>query len=64
MEISAEWILGVVLGLGSIVATLAGIIYKSLNNRLTVQDTIISRLQDDVDRLASGCGIEQCLWKK
>lgn len=64
MEISAEWILGVVLGLGSIVASLAGIIYKSLNNRLTVQDTIISRLQDDVDRLASGCGIEQCLWKK
>lgn len=63
MQVPAEWLLGVLIGLGGVIATLAGIIYKSLSARITVQDTIISKLQDDVDRLSKGCGIASCLWK-
>ena len=63
MEISAEWILGVLLGLGGVIATLAGIIYSSMSKRLEIQDRIIEKLQDDVDRLSQGCGVNECLWK-
>jgi hypothetical protein len=64
MEISPEWILAVLISLGGVIASLAGIIYSSLSRRLAIQDQIIARLQDDIDRLAQGCGISQCLWKR
>lgn len=63
MEISPEWILGTLVGLGGVIATLAGIIYNTTNQRLAMQDKIIERLQDDVDRLSKGCGVNACLWK-
>ncbi len=63
MTIPVEWLLGVLIGLGGVIATLAGIIFKVLSSRIDIQDKIISKLQDDVDRLSKGCGIGACLWK-
>lgn len=62
MTIPVEWLLGVFATLASVIATLAGIIYHSLNSRITTQTGIINKLQDDVDRLSKGCGIKTCLW--
>ncbi len=64
MEISPEWILGVLAILAGVISTLAGIIYKLMVGRLTAQDKIIENLQDDIDRLSKGCGVGQCLWKE
>jgi hypothetical protein len=64
LVIPVSWVLGVVGILGGVIATLAGIIYRSLTDRLTVQDSIIQRLQDDVDRLSKGCGHDACHWRK
>ena len=63
MQVPAEWLLAVILGLGGVIATLAGIIYKSLSQRITDQNKIIEKLQEDVDRLSKGCGVASCLWK-
>jgi hypothetical protein len=63
MEISPEWILGVLAILAGVISTLAGIIYTSLSSRIKDQSKIIDKLQDDVDRLSQGCGVQQCLWK-
>ena len=63
MHIPIEWILGVLALLASVIGTLATVIYQSLSQRIAAQDTIISKLQDDVDRLSKGCGIGSCLWK-
>ena len=63
MTIPVEWLLTVLIGLGGVIATLAGIIFKVLSSRIDIQDKIISKLQDDVDRLSKGCGIAACLWK-
>ena len=63
IEIPIEWILAVLIGLGGVISTLATVIWRSMNKRLEVQDRIITRLQDDVDRLSKGCGIKDCLWK-
>lgn len=63
MEISPEWILGVLAILAGVISTLAGIIYNSLSARIKDQNKIIDKLQDDVDRLSQGCGVQQCLWK-
>ena len=64
MEISPEWILGAIVALGGVIASLAGIIFKLMTSRLTAQDKIIENLQDDVDRLSKGCMIPECLWKE
>jgi len=64
MTIPVEWILGVLLGLGSIIATLAGLLWRTMNNRLEVQDRIIANLQTEVARLSKGCGIESCIWRR
>jgi hypothetical protein len=58
------WILGIFGILGSVIATLASILWATVKDRLTVQDGIISKLQDDVDRLSKGCGQQACLWSK
>jgi hypothetical protein len=63
MEISPEWILGVLLGLAGVIASLAGIIFKLMTARLAIQDRIIEQLQNDVERLSQGCGVPECLWK-
>lgn len=63
MTIPVEWLLSTLLGLGGVIATLAGIIYRTLAGRIAAQDTIIGKLQDDIDRLSKGCGIASCIWK-
>lgn len=63
VEISISWLLGTVGILGSVIATLAGIIYTSLNARLQVQDKIIEGMRIDIDRMSKGCGIEMCHWR-
>lgn len=64
MTIPVEWILGVLLGLGSIIATLAGLLWRTMNNRLEVQDRIIANLQTEVARLSKGCGMDTCIWRR
>lgn len=63
LVVPVSWVLGIIGLLGGVIATLAGIIYRSLTDRLTVQDSIIKRLQDDVDRLSQGCGHDACHWR-
>jgi len=63
LVVPVSWVLGVFGLLGGVIATLAGIIYRSLTDRLSVQDKIIDKLQDDVDRLSKGCGHDACHWR-
>lgn len=71
MNIPVEWVLGVLIGLGGVIAALAKVIWSVMQSRLTAQDKIIeaqtgtiAKLQDDVERLSRGCGHDVCLWKK
>jgi hypothetical protein len=64
MTIPVEWILGVLIGLGSVIATLAGLLWRTMNNRLEAQDRIISNLQTEVARLSKGCGMDSCIWRR
>jgi hypothetical protein len=57
------WILTTIGLLGSVIATLAGIIYSSLSARIATQDKIIKRLQEDIGRMSKGCGLQGCHWK-
>jgi len=57
------WILTCIGGLATVIATLAGIIYASLNSRLAAQDKIIDRLQADIERMSKGCGVKECMWR-
>jgi hypothetical protein len=63
MHINPEWLLATLATLASCIGALAGIIYRSLSGRIAAQDTIIHKLQEDVDRLSKGCGLSSCLWK-
>lgn len=70
MNIPVEWVLGVLIGLGGVIATLAKVIWNVMQSRLTAQDAIIqsqtatiSKLQDDVERLSHGCGHDICHWR-
>lgn len=63
LVVPVGWLIAVIGTLGGIVATLAGIIWTTLKERLSVQDKIIEKLQEDVDRLSKGCGHVQCMWK-
>jgi hypothetical protein len=65
------WILTCILSLAGVIATLAGIIYSSLNSRLCAQDkiidhqtAIIGKLQGDVERMSKGCGADGCHWRR
>jgi hypothetical protein len=63
IELPIGWLLATVGVLGSVIATLAGIIYKSLSARLETQDKIIAGMRLDIERMAKGCGVEACHWK-
>lgn len=63
IEIPIGWILGVLIGSGGVISTLATVMWRSMVDRLKTQDAIIQRMQDDIDRLSKGCGIKECLWK-
>lgn len=70
MNIPVEWVLGVLIGLGGVIATLARVIWNVMQSRLAAQDKIIasqtdtiSKLQDDVERLSKGCGHDVCHWR-
>jgi hypothetical protein len=54
--------LAALLGLAGAISTMATVIWASLKERLRVQDDIIKRLQDDIDRISKGCGVNNCLW--
>jgi hypothetical protein len=64
MTIPVEWVLGVLIGLGSVIATLAGLLWRTMNNRLEAQDRIIGNLQNEIARLSKGCGMESCVWRR
>jgi len=64
MTIPVEWILSTLLGLGGVIATLAGMLWRTMNNRLEAQDRIISHLQTEVARLSKGYGMEACIWRR
>lgn len=64
LVVPVAWLIAIIGTLGGVVATLATVIWNTLKERLTMQDKIIEKLQDDVDRLSKGCGIESCMWRK
>lgn len=64
MTIPVEWVLGVLIALGGVIATLARVLWRTVSSRLEAQDKIISHLQSEVSRLAKGCGIDSCIWRK
>lgn len=63
MNIPTEWILMVLLALGTVISTLAAIIYRSLASEIATLRNIVVKLQEDVDRLSKGCGLGTCLYK-
>jgi len=63
IELPIGWLLSAILGLGGVIATLAGIIYRILTDRLDAQDKLIDHLKIDVERMRKGCGMPSCLWK-
>lgn len=70
MNIPVEWVLGVLIGLGGVIATLAKGIWNVMQSRLSAQDSIIAsqtdtiaKLQDDVELLSKGCGHDACHWR-
>jgi hypothetical protein len=69
MQIEIGWVLAAIGGMAGAITGLAGIMWAFVKERLTAQDTIISnqqttitKLQDDVDRLSRGCGHPDCHW--
>lgn len=70
MEIPIAWILGTIISLGGVIASLAGIMWSFVKSRIDAQDKIIesqnamiTKLQDDVERMSRGCGAGGCVWK-
>lgn len=70
IELPLAWILATIGTLSGAIATLAGIMWGFMKSRLAAQDKIIevqgntiSKLQDDVERMAKGCGADHCLWR-
>jgi hypothetical protein len=63
IELPIAWLLSTLIALGCVIATLAGIIYRTLSLRLEAQDRIIDGLRTDIDRMAKGCGYEACHWR-
>lgn len=63
MNVPMEWILASIGGLASVISILAGIIYRALSNEISTLRQVVTKLQDDVDRLSKGCGLGVCLWK-
>lgn len=64
LVVPVGWVIGIIGTLGGVIASLAMIIWSTLKERLAIQDKIIEKLQDDVERLSKGCGHEACHWKQ
>lgn len=64
IELPIGWILGIIGGLGGVIATLATVLWSTMKERLSAQDRIIEGLQADVARLSKGCGFESCHWRQ
>ena len=63
MNVPTEWILMVLITLATVISTLAAIIYRQLSTEIATLRGIVSKLQEDVDRLSKGCGLGTCLYK-
>jgi hypothetical protein len=63
MTVPTEWILTVLIALATVISTLAAIIYRQLSTEIATLRGIVAKLQEDVDRLAKGCGLGTCLYK-
>jgi hypothetical protein len=70
MTIPLEYVIGLITLLGTTVSGLAGILWASMKSllakqeiRIGKQDSIIEKLQEDIERLSRGCGIANCIWK-
>lgn len=64
------WILATIGSLAGTIAALATIMWAFMKTRLEEQDKllaaqscIITKMQDDVARMAKGCGADTCHWK-
>lgn len=62
IELPIGWVLGVIGALGGVIATLAGVLWATMKDRLSAQDRIIEGLRADIDRMAKGCGFDGCHW--
>jgi len=63
MTVPTEWILMVLITLATVISTLAAIIYRQLSTEIATLRSIVTKLQDDVQRLSQGCGLGTCLYK-
>jgi hypothetical protein len=63
LVVPVAWLITIIGALGGVIATLAGVLWSTMKERLSVQDDIIKKLQDDVDRMSKGCGIKECMWR-
>lgn len=70
IELPLAWILTVIGTLAGTIATLAAVMWGFMKSRLSAQDKIIEiqgltigKLQEDVARMAKGCGADSCHWK-
>jgi len=70
IELPLGWLLSIIGTLALTIATLAGVMWSFMKSRLDAQDKIIAsqadtieRLQDDVERMAKGCGQDSCFWR-
>jgi len=65
------WILATIGSLAGTIAVLATIMWAFMKSQLEAQyklidsqNTTISKLQDDVDRMSKGCGMDTCHWRQ
>jgi hypothetical protein len=63
MNIPTEYVLASFSGLTAVISVLASIIYKALSSEIRSLRGIVNNLQEDVDRLSKGCGMQACIWK-
>ena len=70
IELPIAWILATIGTLSASIVALAGVMWGFMKSRLEAQDKIIDsqnatigKLQDDVNRLSKGCGVDNCHWK-
>lgn len=65
------WIIGAIGTLCGAIAGLAGVMWSFVTKRLEEQDVLIrrqaetiARLQDDIERMSTGCGADPCHWRQ
>lgn len=63
LVVPVAWLIAIIGALGGVIATLAGVLWSTMKERLAVQDGIIKNLQDDVERMSKGCGMKECMWR-